>query len=110
MSASDINQIMGQISRLQAQVGMAGVSPAATPAAATEGVNFSTLLQNSIEGVSKTQQHAVGMTKAYESGESQVDLAEVMVSLQKANVSFTAMTEVRNKLVEAYQDIMNMPV
>ncbi len=109
MSASDINQIMGQINRLQAQVGAVGISSTLRPEA-TEGVNFSELLQNSIEGVSKTQQHAAGMTKAYESGESQVDLAEVMVSLQKANVSFTAMTEVRNKLVEAYQDIMNMPV
>jgi flagellar hook-basal body complex protein FliE len=39
-----------------------------------------------------------------------VNLPEVMIALQKASLSFQAMTEVRNKLVNAYQDIMNMPI
>jgi len=37
-------------------------------------------------------------------------LPEVMIALQKASLSFQAMTEVRNRLVSAYQDIMNMPI
>ena len=44
------------------------------------------------------------------SGESNVDLHDVMISLQKANVSFQSMIQVRNKLVTAYQEIMNMQV
>jgi flagellar hook-basal body complex protein FliE len=43
-------------------------------------------------------------------GTSKVDLSDVMIASQKASVSFQAMTQVRNKLVQAYQDIMQMPV
>ena len=39
-----------------------------------------------------------------------IDLAQVMIAAQKSSVSFQAMVEVRNKLVEAYKDVMNMPV
>ena len=54
--------------------------------------------------------HAGGMAQAFEMGAEGVDLADVMVSLQKADISFRALTEVRNNLVSAYQEIMNMPV
>ena len=50
------------------------------------------------------------MAEAFEAGTENVDLADVMISLQKASLSFKAMTEVRNQLVNAYQEIMNMPV
>lgn len=72
--------------------------------------DFSSVLAKSINEVNSIQMHAAEMTKAFESGAAGVDLADVMVSLQKAEISFKAMTEVRNKLVSAYQDIMNMPV
>ena len=68
------------------------------------------MLTQSINEVNSVQMNAAEMTKAFESGAAGVDLADVMVSLQKADISFKAMTEVRNKLVSAYQDIMNMPV
>ena len=50
------------------------------------------------------------MTEAFETGATNISLADVMVATQKANVSFQAMLQVRNKLVEAYQDVMNMPM
>jgi flagellar hook-basal body complex protein FliE len=50
------------------------------------------------------------MSDAFVKGEPNVDLTEVMVAVQKASLSFQAMTQVRNKLVQAYQDVMNMPV
>jgi flagellar hook-basal body complex protein FliE len=50
------------------------------------------------------------MTKAFETGASDIKLADVMVATQKASVSFQAMLQVRNKLVEAYKDVMNMPM
>jgi flagellar hook-basal body complex protein FliE len=50
------------------------------------------------------------MVEAFEAGAANISLADVMVSTQKASVSFQAMLQVRNKLVEAYQDVMNMPM
>ena len=50
------------------------------------------------------------MATAYESGNRDVSLPDVMIQLQKANLSFQAMTQVRNRLVSAYQDIMNMQI
>ena len=56
------------------------------------------------------QQTASTMRTALERGEEGVDLTQVMVAMQKSSLSFQAMVEVRNKLVEAYKDVMNMPV
>ncbi len=50
------------------------------------------------------------LAKAYEQGDPGVALSQVMVASQKAGVSFQALTQVRNKLVEAYQDVMKMPI
>ena len=50
------------------------------------------------------------MSSAFEIGKTGVDLTDVMIASQKATVSFQALTQVRNKLVQAYQDIMQMPV
>ncbi len=56
------------------------------------------------------QQHASDLKIGFASGTSDKSLAEVMIASQKASLSFRAVVEVRNKLVSAYQDIMNMPV
>jgi flagellar hook-basal body complex protein FliE len=50
------------------------------------------------------------MAAALERGDKSVALPEVMIAWQKASLSFQAMTEVRNRLVNAYQEIMNMPI
>ena len=50
------------------------------------------------------------MAKAFETGEGDASLAEIMIAAQKSSLSFDAMVQVRNKLVEAYKDIMNMPI
>ena len=84
----------------------------ATPAATTapEGVAFSQLLSDSLSAVNRLQQTGATAAANYERGVGDADLSQVMVSLQKASLSFQAMTEVRNKLVNAYQEVMNMPV
>lgn len=74
------------------------------------GASFTDMLRNSVEGVNQSQQKAAQLAQAFEAGDKSVDLSEVMVALQKASVSFQAMTQVRNKLVQAYQEIMNMPI
>jgi len=50
------------------------------------------------------------MANKFERGVPGVELPQVMLEMQKANVSFRALTEVRNKFVEAYREIMNMPL
>ena len=72
--------------------------------------SFADMRGQAINKVSDTQQASNQLATAFEIGKSGVDLTDVMVASQKASVSFQALTQVRNKLVQAYQDIMQMPV
>ncbi|MBI4696185.1 MAG: flagellar hook-basal body complex protein FliE [Gammaproteobacteria bacterium] len=72
--------------------------------------DFNGLLKNAVNAVNEQQISAQTLAADFERGDPQVDVAQVMVAMQKANVSFQAMTQVRNRLVSAYQDIMNMPI
>lgn len=74
------------------------------------GGQFSELLANSIQKVNEHQLEASTLAEAFERGADDITLAEVMIAMQKASLSFQAMTEVRNRLVSAYQEIMNMPI
>ena len=79
-------------------------------AQAAGGADFSQVLKSAIDQVSQAQQQAQQMTKDFASGQNNVNLQDVMINLQKADLSFQQMVQVRNKLVSAYQNIMNMPV
>lgn len=72
--------------------------------------SFGDMFQSAIDTVNGNQQTASNLATRYEMGDPAVDLPEVMIALQKSSVSFQAMTQVRNKMVEAYKDIMNMPI
>ncbi|MBP1084735.1 MULTISPECIES: flagellar hook-basal body complex protein FliE [Pseudomonas] len=72
--------------------------------------SFADMLGQAVNKVAQTQQASSQLANAFEVGKSGVDLTDVMISSQKASVSFQALTQVRNKLVQAYQDIMQMPV
>ena len=72
--------------------------------------SFSNVLKSAVDTVNTNQQQAAKLSEAFEKGDPNVQMSEVMVSLQKANISFQAMVEVRNRLVSAYQEIMNMQV
>ncbi|MEQ1529345.1 MAG: flagellar hook-basal body complex protein FliE [Methylococcales bacterium] len=105
MSDMNVNQLLAQMRAMSLEA--KGQSKA--PEIST-GNDFASLLKQSIDTVNDTQQTAGKMTNAFETGDSKVSLAEVMVASQKASVSFQAMLQVRNKLVEAYKDVMNMPM
>jgi len=77
---------------------------------ANNHINFTDALSNAINSVNDIQQQAGQLSDAYVSGDKSIDLAQVMVAGQKANISFEAMVQVRNKLVSAYQEIMNMQI
>ena len=88
----------------------AGSASPATNASAAAGVDFGAVLSSALEHVNGAQQGADKLAMQFELGAPNANLHEVMISLQKANVSFQAMVQVRNKLVSAYHDIMNMQV
>lgn len=71
---------------------------------------FTDVLKQAVNAVNDQQQQADNLATAFQQGDPNVQMSQVMMSLQKANVSFQAMVEVRNKLVSAYQEIMNMQV
>ncbi|HHC71660.1 MAG TPA: flagellar hook-basal body complex protein FliE [Thiotrichales bacterium] len=109
MSDIEISQVLAQMRALAARA-QAGVEGAATPGQVErgEGPGFADLLKKSLDAVNETQKEAGALARAFEKGDPNVDLPQVMVALQKASVSFQAMTQVRNKLVDAYQEIMRM--
>ena len=106
MSSLQIAQVLAEMRALQARVG--GVAEA--PGAAAGGPDFAQMLKSAVDGVANMQNHAKAFADAYEAGDKSVDLTKVMLEVQKAGIAFHAMTEVRNKLVEAYQQVMNMSV
>jgi len=99
-------QMRGMIE--QSKIGVPS-SPVAAPTTAQRDA-FSNLLEKAISTVNSNQQTANELSTAMQKGDPNVQMSEVMVSLQKANVSFQAMVEVRNRLVSAYQEIMNMQI
>jgi len=80
---------------------------ASNPAAQSD---FSELLKQSVDKVNESQMDSSKLQQAFQTGDPNVQLSEVMVAMQKSSVSFQAMLQVRNKLVSAYQEIMNMQV
>lgn len=72
--------------------------------------SFGDLMAKAINNVNDVQKQSGAMADAYERGVAGVDITDVMIATQKASVSFQAAVQVRNKLVEAYKDVMNMPV
>ncbi|HUW50936.1 MAG TPA: flagellar hook-basal body complex protein FliE [Sulfuricella sp.] len=100
-----IDQLLGQLRAASALA--AGAEPTSAP---TEGADFAALLKASLAQVNGAQQEAAGLGKAFEQGDPNANLQEVMVSLQKANISFQTMVQVRNKLVSAYHEVMSMQV
>jgi flagellar hook-basal body complex protein FliE len=75
-----------------------------------EKTSFQKILGKAINNVGSLQQQSETMQTSYELGSKEFSLADVMVATQKANLSFQALSQVRNKLVSAYKEIMNMPV
>jgi flagellar hook-basal body complex protein FliE len=72
--------------------------------------DFADLLKSSLDQVNGAQQKAEALGQRFALGDDSVNLSDVMISMQKANISFQTTVQVRNKLVSAYHDIMNMQV
>lgn len=71
---------------------------------------FDSVLKTSLDQVNRMQQSSSQLARSFELGDRNVNLNDVMVALQKSSIAFQATVQVRNKLVQAYQDIMNMQI
>ena len=106
----DTKGIDQMLSLMRASAAQAGGRVSEAQSAPAGGADFAKILQNSIDQVNQTQQQAEGMAANFAAGDGNTNLQDVMISLQKANISFQEMVQVRNKLVSAYHDVMNMQV
>jgi flagellar hook-basal body complex protein FliE len=102
----NIDQALAQ---LRAAASLAQGKQVDSPSAAG-GADFSQALKSAIDQVSQAQQQAQQIAEDFTVGKNNVNLQDVMINLQKANLSFQQMVQVRNKLVTAYNDVMNMQV
>jgi flagellar hook-basal body complex protein FliE len=107
--AIDTRNLEQMLTELRAATAVAQGKPAAA-AQSAGGVEFADALKAAIDQVNAAQQQAQQLAREFASGNGNVDLQDVMINLQKASLSFQQMVQVRNKLVTAYQDVMNMPV
>ena len=95
------------VAQLRAVAAQAAQAPEAQNAPAAD---FAALLKNALADTNAAQMEARELSKQFAMGDPNASLEEVVLTLQKASVSFQTMVQVRNKLVSAYQEIMNMQV
>jgi flagellar hook-basal body complex protein FliE len=106
MNVSNVDSLLVQ---MRAAVAVAQGQNLQAPAA-TRGTDFADVLKSSLDGINQTQHQAEEMQKAFVLGDDKVSLSDTMIAMQKANISFQTAVQVRNKVVAAYNDIMNMQV
>jgi flagellar hook-basal body complex protein FliE len=107
--AIDTVNIDQTLAQLRAAAALTQGKPTDSVSAAG-GADFSQALKSAIDQVSQAQQQAQQIAEDFTVGKNNVNLQDVMINLQKANLSFQQMVQVRNKLVTAYNDVMNMQV
>ena len=107
MDTKGIEDMLSVLRTTAAQAAGKTADAAASPAG---GPDFAQVLKQSIDKVNATQVEAHGMAEKLAAGDTSQNLHEVMIALQTASVSFQEMVQVRNKLVTAYQDVMNIQV
>ena len=115
MSATRIERIrqdgplLGGVSREDQLAGVTA-NPLRIGPVSTQENQFGSMLKQAIHSVNDSQLKAGELQRAYELGEGNVDLTQVMIQMQKSTIAFEAMTQVRNRVISAYQDVMNMPI
>mgnify|MGYP001817118635 CR=1 FL=1 len=109
MKEIDTNNLLAQL-RANAAVAQNQVPGLEAANGQADGPSFSSLLQQSINKVNELQGTSSEMSKAFELGDPSVSLAEVMIAKQKSSIAFQSVLQVRNKLMEAYREVMSMQV
>lgn len=97
-------QIAQAVSALKAPVA------ATAPAKAAGGVDFVASLDSALKGVSQQQRTSAELQRRFQADDAKVGLEETMIAMNKSSISFQAAVQVRNRLVQAYESVMNMPI
>lgn len=117
-----VNTVLTQIRSYQTQVsGLAADAMADAPVnntltvglsepASSNQPSFTETLRGALGAVNQSQAESSQLARAFELGDPTADLAKVMVAAQHSQIAFKATVEIRNRLVQAYQDVMNMPL
>tara|TARA_B100000963_G_scaffold301873_1_gene274606 strand:+ start:666 stop:1034 length:369 start_codon:yes stop_codon:yes gene_type:complete len=114
---TDIDQVLSEMRALKSRA--QGFEPATSStdkvnsineASALGSLDFQQLLSSAVEQVNSVQKQSSNLAEAFQLGDPNVTLSQVVVASEKASVAFEAMSEVRNRLVKAYEDIMKMPI
>lgn len=119
MARPDITQVLNEMRALKSRAqgfepataagdvaGVSNVSLTAEP----RGVEFQQLLVDAVNQVNEVQKQSGQLAESFQLGDPNVTLSQVVVASEKSGVAFEAMSEVRNRLINAYEDIMNMPI
>lgn len=109
MSEMQIQNVLAQMRQLTQSAGVEGTHPAQQPGQ-VGGADFQNVLRDSLRGVNQTQQAASDLQTRFELGDDNVSLPQVMVAMNKSSIAFEATNQVRNRLLNAYQEIMRMQV
>lgn len=112
MSDMNVQNLLAQMRIMEAQA-KSQIGPDSLSVNEVQGVKkaeFSDVLAKSINSVNETLTSTGKMAQEFEKGNSDISMAQLVINMEKASVSFQAMTQVRNKLLTAYKEIMNMPV
>ena len=99
-------QLMQAVTALQSPTAVTG----AGAARAAHGGDFIASLDSALQAVSKSQDSANELQRQFQLENPQVSLEETMIAINKSQISFQGAVQVRNKLVQAYEQVMSMPV
>jgi flagellar hook-basal body complex protein FliE len=109
VSSSHIEAMLAQIRKYQTQIGDKSDTLGAVQAPLVQKPTFVEAVKGAVSAVNQTQVNARGMAEAYERG-AEIPLTDVVLAMQKSSLAFEATLQVRNKVLKAYEDILNMPV
>jgi flagellar hook-basal body complex protein FliE len=113
MNGIDTSRIDAMVAQLRAAAARmeAGVPNPVSPASnGPSKIDFADALKASLDQVNNTQVTSDKLGQQFALGDDKVSLSDVMISMQKANIAFQTTVQVRNRLVSAYHDIMNMQI
>lgn len=108
-SHANIQSMLQTLRSHQAQASSLPTAPDVTGQPAVQKPAFSDFVSSAVGEVNQMQLQARGLQDAFERGE-QVPLTDVVMGMQKSSLAFEATLQIRNKVLKAYEDILNMPV
>ncbi len=112
----EMNRMLAQMKAMEQAASLDRAQPtnlagtAVTPSGSATQPSFGSVFKSAIDQVNGLQKESAALSNAYVNGEPGIDITRVMVASQKSSIASQAMIQVRNKLVESYKEVMNMPV